>query len=372
MVQPTANRPLTGFETITGHRSAILGHPKIELVSIPTPQSRLPKLLLTTGACTVPNYTRSKAGKKGEFHHSYGAVVVETDGALFHVRHLNALQDGSFIDLNWAVSPDGVTEAPRAEALVTGDSHAVSMDPEVRQATYEGPSSILSTLHPKRIVWHDVLDFRNRNHHETGNPIQMFKRWVQRQESVEEELRQTLAVIDSCGREGVKNIVVRSNHDEALERWLREAGNRHDPVNARFYHECMAALYGTLEKDPGANVNMFDFWARRWLKSYSRTRFLQRDEPCIVKGVELGYHGDAGPNGARGTSGQFTKIGVKTIVGHAHSPAIRDGVYQVGTSSKLRMGYNKGPSSWLHTHCVLYANGKRALIHVIRGKWRAA
>lgn len=29
-----------------------------------------------------------------------------------------------------------------------------------------------------------------------------------------------------------------------------------------------------------------------------------------------------------------------------------------------------GASSWLNTHCLLYANGKRSLINVIDGEWR--
>ena len=49
-----------------------------------------------------------------------------------------------------------------------------------------------------------------------------------------------------------------------------------------------------------------------------------------------------------------------------------DGVYQVGTSSRLKLEYNSGPSSWLHTHCCIYPNGKRTLITIIDGQWRAS
>lgn len=70
MTQPTATRPLEGFETMTGGQSAIVGHPKLELMTVPTPQEKLPKLLTTTGAITRKNYIPSKAGKKGEHHHT--------------------------------------------------------------------------------------------------------------------------------------------------------------------------------------------------------------------------------------------------------------------------------------------------------------
>jgi hypothetical protein len=81
-------------------------------------------------------------------------------------------------------------------------------------------------------------------------------------------------------------------------------------------------------------------------------------------------HGHLGANGARGGLRGFSKLGVKTIVGHSHTPGIIEGAYQVGTSSHLKLEYNDGPSSWLNTHALVYPNGKRTLINIIKGKWR--
>ena len=64
------------------------------------------------------------------------------------------------------------------------------------------------------------------------------------------------------------------------------------------------------------------------------------------------------------------KLGTTTIVGHSHTPAILEGCYQVGVTGKLDQGYNKGPSSWMHAHCVLYGNGKRSLLFIRDGRWR--
>jgi len=36
----------------------------------------------------------------------------------------------------------------------------------------------------------------------------------------------------------------------------------------------------------------------------------------------------------------------------------------------LDMGYNLGPSSWMQSHVVVYANGKRSHIHCVQGSWR--
>ena len=56
---------------------------------------------------------------------------------------------------------------------------------------------------------------------------------------------------------------------------------------------------------------------------------------------------------------------------HTHQAGIYDGVYTAVTSSVLDLGYNRGPSSWSHSHIVTYANGKRAIITIWNGKWRA-
>ena len=114
----------------------------------------------------------------------------------------------------------------------------------------------------------------------------------------------------------------------------------------------------------------FAFYGKKVLKCADRSKFLQRDESYTVCGVELGLHGDQGSNGARGDIRAFDKMGSKTVTGHTHTPGIIGGAYQVGTNSVLRLEYNPGPSSWLHTDCILYANGKRSLVNFINGKFR--
>jgi hypothetical protein len=98
-------------------------------------------------------------------------------------------------------------------------------------------------------------------------------------------------------------------------------------------------------------------------------------KPCpegfTIHGVLLSEHGDKGPNGARGSAQNLSKIGEKSILGHSHAPKIIAGTFQVGTSSKLKLEYNKGPSSWMHTHCILHKNGKRQMINIINGKWHS-
>lgn len=355
--QPTAARPLQGFETISGRNSAIIGHPKLELLTVPTPQASFPKLLTTTGACTVPNYIPSKAGKKGEFHHTFGACVVELGGNKFHLRQINAERDGQFYDL------------ANVEAIVMGDTHAEFVDPKVLAATKD----MIAQLKPKFLVWHDVHDFYARNHHHRGKLFTNFVKHHHGRDNVEAELRRTFALIDEVTPPGCRNIFVPSNHPDALARWVEETDPRTDPENAVFWARTFEAM-ATQSRwtDTGAKtIDPFAYWGRQMLDCADRSVFLTRDEGFQIKGVEVGQHGDAGPNGSRGSIRGFGRIGVKSVIGHGHSPGIQDGVYQVGTSSHLGLEYVRGPSSWLNTHCLIYGNGKRTLVNIIDGEWRA-
>ena len=68
----------------------------------------------------------------------------------------------------------------------------------------------------------------------------------------------------------------------------------------------------------------------------------------------------------------LSRVEHRANIGHSHAAGILDGVYQAGTSFKLQLDYNRGPSSWSHSHIVTYESGKRAIITVRDGGWRAS
>lgn len=377
-IQPTAVQPLSGFEGYTGNSSAIFGHPKIQMKTVPTPSKELPKFLVTTGAVTVPNYTDSKAGFKGEFHHSLAALIVEVTDEDFHVRHVHGQADGSFYDLDTYYTETDFVGGQRIAALVTGDTHAMFLDKEVEAATYSNEDSIVNVLRPEIRVFHDLNDFYSRNHHHRGDDLTNFAKHLFGNDDVEAELQIAADLIDRYNDPDSLNVIVKSNHDEALDRWLREANPLNDPQNARFYFYLKYHQYKSVKKSDNGRFEAFDpfeFWClnpdqQRGLQAHDNTVFLKRDQSMVVGNIELGFHGDKGPNGARGSIQNMSKIGTKAIIGHSHSPGIYEGVYQVGTSSQLDMGYNSGPSSWMTTHAIVYPDGKRTLINIINGKWR--
>ena len=262
--------------------------------------------------------------------------------------------------------------------MVTGDTHALFLDKDVEAATYSNEDSIVKVLKPEMRVFHDLNDFYSRNHHHRGDDLINYAKHMFGSDDVEAELQVAADLLDRYNDPDSLNVIVKSNHDEAFDRWLREGSPTLDPRNARFFYYMKYHQYKSVKKSDNGRFEAFDpfeFWClnpdqQTGLKSAENTVFLKRDQSLVVGNVELGFHGDVGPNGARGSIQNMSKIGTKAIIGHSHSPGIYEGVYQVGTSSQLDMGYNSGPSSWMTTHAIVYPDGKRTLIHIINGRWR--
>jgi hypothetical protein len=373
--QPTASEPLRGYEGISHGESGILGHTKLQMRVIPTPQNKFPKILTTTGAVTVPNYTDSRAGKLGEFHHTLGAVLVEIQGKIFHLRHLNASKStGEFTDLNRVYAPHGSRKAERAHALVMGDTHTDFIDPDVAAATF-GEGGMIETLNPTHLVYHDLLDAYSVNPHHAGNPFAGLAKHRQNLRDVQAEISRAVQfVVKHLGKDR-KAVIVSSNHDDMVQRYMLTQDWRDDPANAVFYLKTavMIAEAMRIGKHGMEMPSAFRHWFTQLAAdSMDRIRLLGDNESFTLAGVELGMHGDRGPSGARGSARNLRRIGVKSIIGHSHSPCIEEGCYQTGTSTPLRLEYNSGPSAWLNTHCVLHADGKRQLINIIEGEWRLA
>lgn len=373
-ILPTAVRPLSGFETYTGRNSGIFPHVKIALESIVAMAGEGTKFNYTTGAVTLRNYIQKKAGLKADFHHAFGALLVEVDdsGAWF-CRQINASNDGTFYDLNVKVQRGRVTVGHRVEAINWGDFHAAQTDPGVLALGW-GEGGMIDQLRPRYQFMHDLFDMRSRGHHDMKNCHAMFERFVENTESVEQEVKITAAALHQVARKFCKTVVVDSNHDNHLERWLREGDHKTDPVNARFYLQAQRAKYDAIAMR-NKSFHLLE-WALRWNSCPPTVRFLRQDESFIVApghggGVECGMHGDLGPNGARGAIRNIAKLGRKANIGHSHSAGIHDGIYQAGTSSRLRLEYTKGPSSWSHSHIVTYQNGKRCIVTMYAKKWRA-
>ena len=369
-IQPTASSPLSGFESLTGTDSCIIGHPKMQFRCVASPSGRYPKILSTTGAVTVRNSTNSKAGALGDFHHFLGAVVVESAGNWYTIRQLNCdRKSGSFTDIDINYSPSGPRPAQRAEALVLGDVHYAVTDPVVDAVTF-GSGGMVDTLRPKHIVVHDVFDGVTVNPHHIGDAYIKTSKYHGRQSHVRAEVEDTCDYLSKIGRSGARVHVVKSNHNDFLRRWMSTHDWRSDPSNAEFFLETAAHMVADSRMTPGGieYPDPFGYWVN---KLSPKTHYLGQRESLCIADIECSMHGHEGPNGTRGTLRNLARIGAKVITGHTHTPGIEEGNYQSGTSTPLQLDYNSGPSSWMQAHTVIYATGKRALLLIVDGLWHA-
>jgi hypothetical protein len=368
-IQATAVNPTQGYESIGGNKWVFLGHPQIQMRVTPTASHQQPKLVYTSGSMTVKNYREGTAGAKGEFHHSIGATVIEVCGNHMHVRQLNADDKHSIYDIHGKWSPTKSEPLDGIAGIVTGDEHEMFYSPLVKAATY-GPNGMVDFLKPARIVRHDVLDFWSRNHHHDGDPIVNFVKHHSGTNSVERELDQAVQHLDETSPFSMpwfeENVIVASNHPEALLKWLKRAGKtiEHDPENALIYHKLWTELYSAarLTSSGAESLDPFEWYVKQ--ASQHDHRFVGRDDSFLIAGIDVSQHGDFGASGARGSANSFAKAANKMIIAHSHTPAINKGVYQVGHSTD-GMNYAKGHSGWMNTHCLIYPNGKRSLIHVL-------
>lgn len=370
-IQPTAAMPLTGFEGITHGESGIFGHPKFQMNVIPTPHQALPKILTTTGAVTVPNYTDSKAGAKGKFHHVQGAVVVELEGReFFHLRHINARGDGAFCDLDKAYYPDGtVLPAGAYKALVIGDTHVRFTDPTNDKALF-GKNGLVSRIDPRILVFHDLLDGYAVNPHHQGRPFIAVAKYKRGFSRIRSEIHEACVWLAERAK-GREAKIIASNHNDFFARWMDRHDWRSDPENAEFYLETALHMVRTARIGPdGARIiDPFQYWASQLLANQKNIKIVGRNESLLIGGIECSLHGDQGPNGARGSRANLSKIGAKSIIAHAHAPGITDGCYQAGTSTPLGLEYTGAVGSWLNSHVSIDPMDKRHVHTMINEKF---
>lgn len=358
-IQPTASTPLTGLEMITGETTTIVGHPKSSLKPVPIMEGHPKKILLTTGAVTLPNYTDSKSGKRGEFHHTLGFVIVEIkDDETFFIRQVEADENGNFIDLFYEVFDGKVFDLDYAEALVWGDTHVGSLNQDLLQPTRE----LIDRLDVEYEIHHDLTDGSSVNNHIEKNPVEQYRRMIEGKDDIQKELDNIIDFLKQ-GDPTTKKVIVQSNHNDRFDRWVINQDWKKDIKNAIPYLKyTTATLEGKASKGVVAYVLENEF-------SSEEVLCLDYDDSLIISGYEVAHHGHLGTNGSRGSVEQFRKMSTKMVVGHYHTPTRMDKVLSVGTSSHLREGYNRGASSWLNAHVVIHKNGTAQHIIFVDGEY---
>lgn len=356
-ISPTRKYPLTGLQGLSQGKTIVVGHPKLHLKTEPTLNNYAKKMLLTTGAVTVPNYTDSGAGAISKGVHKLGFVIVEVhNNEIFYIRQVEADKDGNFIDLCYEVNDDGVTKIDKALGLVCGDSHHWHLDPKIDKAN----DKICEAFNIKNLVLHDAVDGESVNHWKLKSPIQQYKRITKNEYLAEKELEDLGNWIGTKLK--YNPIIPQANHNARFDRVL-ENDWRKDIHNASFYMK-----YTPPVLDGRAERGVMAYYLEE--KFGEQVKCLDFQDSYKIAKYEISLHGDYGNNGSKGSPVGFRNLEIPMILAHSHVPFRADDCLYVGTNTHLILDYNKkGASSWLQSNVLISKNGLAQHIIFVNGKY---
>lgn len=367
-VAPQNVDPVTGRTRFAQHdRTLIFPHTKQRFKAIPSSNSKLPKLLITTGVITRPNYyERSSRGDVAKRDHIYGAVVVEViDNIYYNVRHIRAQKNGRFIDLGVVYNGNCRPLRATTDSLILGDLHIGDLSTDAYSACKEQ----IRHFRPKNLIIHDLFNGHSINPHVRNRSMERIRNWQLGKLSLREEISDVSGILKELssivGRNN-KVYIVRSNHDEFLDRYLNRGDWVKEPWNADIAMQLGAAM--------AKGENPLEYAIRELHGLPDNVIFLKLTDDLKKWGYQLASHGHRGNSGSRVTSAtsRETAHGGRSITGHTHTPEILRDTYIVGTNTYLDLPYTYGSAnSWMHTNVVIYDGGLVQMVPIIKDKWKA-
>jgi hypothetical protein len=359
-------RTLTGLERFcVKNASTIVAAPKQFMKCVPVQKTKPARVIMSTGAITNPYYNSERYYQKRTDYiahedHQIGGIIVEIENdTIFHFRQVTAnREDGSFYDLSKKYTKTGVI-ASFPEAFVMGDLHSRRKDENVFKTWID----CIETLKPKTIVLHDVFEAISISHHNEDKNITKAIYAKEGLLDLENEIKVLVNDLNLLASKAKEIVIVKSNHDEHLDRYLNEGRYIKEPYNYKFANLLASAM---LDKKDALKYAC----EISGLKA-SNIRWLERKEDYYVAETQLGCHGDLGANGGKGGISSIENAFPNAVTAHSHTPCVWRSVYVVGTTSKMDMGYNVGLSSWMNTSCIVHRTGARQLINCINNSWRA-
>lgn len=364
-IDPKQVDPSLGLDSFGHSETVIIGSPKQRRVSVANSNNKLARVIQATGALTKPNYVpRDGVPKRrdtlAEKHHVMGGVIVEiVDDKLYHFRHFEMCKDGSFNDLFYNYSKDG-KKFVGCEAIIQGDKHVGDTNPEVNAAVDE----MCELGRPTYRIEHDFFNGKTISKHSLDNQVERARMAEDKQIDFLDELKITAKELERVRKlkTAKQHIIVESNHNDWIMQYLNK-GRFSDESRLISIKLQAAAIEGIHPLKAAMEI--------LGVKEGPDLKFLDIDDDFIVAGVALGNHGHLGSNGRRnpGTKGMLKAYG-KCVFGHGHHGEMWHEAMMVGTSTYLKLGYNKGASSWDNSQGILYKDGTRQLVNVIYGKWR--
>ncbi|HED06015.1 MAG TPA: hypothetical protein ENI61_04960, partial [Ignavibacteria bacterium] len=242
-IRPYQIDPITGLSRFAQRETTLLfASPKQRLKPIAHSNNKYPKFLITTGACTRPNYAtsmdvsaeRRRLGNISTRDHIYGGIVIEIESdEKFHMRNLRANSRGKFVDFGTEYDGKEIAKST-LEALVLGDYHIGRTEEETRQANFD----MIKRYNPRILVLHDTFNGHSVSKHINKQFIEqkILQQLDFGHHILEEEFRDNrneLIKLSSIMKDG-EIYVIAANHHEFLNCYLNEGRFMEDVINARF------------------------------------------------------------------------------------------------------------------------------------------
>lgn len=358
--------PQSGLPQFTQDGSVIIASPKQDLDYIANSNNKIPNAIMTTGAITENDYSNDlymshRLNKIAEYEHVLGGIIVEIENdKIFHFRQVQMGANGEIIDLGIIYSGDKPIQMAKNSVMVVGDSHFGEHDDIVIDAEED----IINMININDLVLHDVFSAISISHHDKNKTITLARKADEGKISLEDEANLVAQYLDRfADKIPGKMVIVDSNHHEHLDRYLEEGRYATDKINLRYSLDIVKAMLD------GETIPLkFMIEEQTPFRNKNKVKWLEPDEDFDYYGIEVSQHGARGANGSRGNLQIFRKAYKKSMSAHTHQPKIYRGAISVGTSSKLKLSYNKGLSSWVQGVGIIYENGTYQLINIVQDK----
>ena len=368
LLSPTTQDPLAGIDGLVSKNGNLIipfSNQRFKVIARSIKKYEHPRAVWCTGTISKPLYPTTKVGYRAKSNHLCGALVVEVkDNKYFNIRQLQANIDGTFYDGKKLYTPKRVIDSSIA-GLVMGDIHPFFLDSFAFNETLK----LIKELQPEELIYHDLFDSTSISHHLKEKFVT--KAIVAKEiPSLEHEGLLTASILRKlieASSKLTKHIIVKSNHDEHLDRYLDEFRFKEDYTNLILALDLCKQM--VLFKQNKTNVGPLQKLLSEHITDFSNVTFLRRNNVHNIAGIECSNHGDIGNNGARGSiKSQGLILGGKVVTGHSHSPEITSsGNFSVGTLTKLQMPYTdaSGGSTWMHSNVIIYPSGTMTHIHMV-------
>lgn len=242
-------------------------------------------------------------------------------------------------------------EISRPKALVMGDQHSFFAD----EQNFKAVSKMCDKFKPDSLILNDFIDFIAINRFDSDDFARIVKH-----PSLEDEIIEARTRLLKVSRWAKKIYYLGSNHDNSLTKFLaKEDGYKIGPN----YKKAMELRLWQLQ-----NPDRHPVEKALNLDAFKNLKFIPENKVLEIAGNAV-IHGHVGISGRRVGFIPLAKIYNRLVMGHEHRPQVFRNSTMVGTSSKLELSYNIGPSDWLHAHCLVQPDGSTQLLPVLNGVW---